>query len=373
MINKALLMGASGKGNYGDELLAWTTVNLLKSVNPDIEGIVLSYNPIISGDFFLHEHFEYASYYHYFPSLKYPRSFLFFRSIKKFKEYDVAIFPGGGFLYDYSLSALLSWYRRFLALNKIKVPIVLLGVGIGPLRTSMSRFLAGKILNLCKLVIVRDKMSYDVSKAVSPHSPGIQLGADLNIFFSRFAEFAVEKKSKSKRCVVMPRVWPYQYTRKYVDSTVQSFAKLISIARDYFSLDSVEFVPMHRFDDAALCQKISSKIFVNNAVYKIRNFKDLLSPLSMTNMVIAMRYHGLLLSLLAHKPMVAIAYDEKITSLMNEFNRKENTISWDDFNNLNEEAIIKCFETVRKDKLKDVPDLIAEKQNRMMAHVKELF
>jgi polysaccharide pyruvyl transferase WcaK-like protein len=162
MINKALLMGASGKGNYGDELLAWTTVNLLKSINPDIEGIVLSYNPIISSDFFIHENFDFSSYYNYFPSFKYPKSFLHFRSIKKFKEYDVAIFPGGGFLYDYSLSALLSWYRRFLALNKIKVPIVLLGVGIGPLRTSLSRLIGGKILDLCKLIIVRDKISYDL-------------------------------------------------------------------------------------------------------------------------------------------------------------------------------------------------------------------
>jgi polysaccharide pyruvyl transferase WcaK-like protein len=99
----------------------------------------------------------------------------------------------------------------------------------------------------------------------------------------------------------------------------------------------------------------------------------LLTPLSMATMVAGMRYHGLLLSLLARKATVAIAYDDKITSLMDEFNRKENAISWDEFINLNEEAIMKCFENVQKDKLKDIPELVEEKQMRMMVHFKELF
>jgi polysaccharide pyruvyl transferase WcaK-like protein len=368
---KVLLLGASGKGNFGDELIAWIAVKLLTSINPNIEGTILTFNNAVSEDFYIHSSFNYSNYYLHFPSLKHPQSYFFYKSIKKFKGYSVAIFPGGGFLYDYSLITLLSWYRKFLALKKIKLPIVLIGVGVGPLRTSFSKIIAKRILNLCDLCILRDEESFNLVKKINVDDNKIKLGADLGILASKFIDFSVKKKQKIKQCLVIPRFWPYKHNEENDKLLVNNLAKLVSLANYYLKFDTTVFLPMHRYDDVSLCQKMTSILNIPSGFYKIRTMHDIISPIADSNFIISMRYHGVLLSLLSGKQTLSISYDRKILNLMQDFNRIGNNISWDKFISLDKDSIFECFDNAKNDSLKDVPKLINTLQKRLLDALSE--
>ncbi len=372
MGSRVLVLGASGKGNFGDEFLAWILVKLLHSINQNINGTILTFNKAVSEDFFIHDSFSYSNYYLYFPSLKYIRSFFLFKTIREFKDYSVAVFPGGGFIYDYSFSTLLSWYRKFLALRRIRLPILLIGVGIGPLRTSFSKVIARRILNLCDFCIVRDKKSFELAQVLKIEQNKLKLGADLSIVLNKFIDFSFTKKPKSKKCLVVPRFWPYRHTENNDKLLMKAMIKLIAYATYYFKFDNIIFLPMHRFDDIPLCQKLSSAIHVSSAFLKIRALKDIISPLSEAGFTISMRYHGALLSLIAGKPVLSISYDDKVENLMNDFNRADHNINWQIFLNSDQDVIFKHFDNIRNDNLKDIPKLVKELQDRLVYSINEL-
>lgn len=373
MIDKVLLLGAHGKGNVGDELLMWTTVKLLKIMNPGITGEILTYSTRVSNDFFVHDNFDSSLYYTYFPSIKYLSSFYKFKSPRSLKRFRLAIFTGGGLLYDYSISALLSWLRRFAIIDKLGIPIVLLGVGIGPLRTSLSRYLAKKILGHCKLVVVRDRSSYDLVRSIGINEKELRLGADLSLLLNKFDDYRGKKDPSIKRCVLIPRIWPYHHDEEQEDLVIRSFLWLIRVAYQHFRFENITFLPMHRFDDMSLCQRIASKIYLNCGMYKIRCYQDVKQPIKEADLVISMRFHGALLSFIAQKPLLAIAYDEKISSLMADFQRTPQCLSWNDFASNNETSLKKCLEAVETDDLSNIPSIIEELQNKLLGIVNEIL
>lgn len=372
MGKKVLVLGASGKGNTGDELLAWTSVQLLTSINPEMSGTILTFNRSISEEFFSYNHFNFSNYYLHFPSIRYPMGYLFFKSIRKYKNYSMAVFPGGGFIYDYSIKILLSWYRKFLAIKRIQLPIILLGVGIGPLRTGISRLLAKKIIKLSDFIIVRDKKSFDLAMQLNIDESKLRLGADLNVLCNKFIDFSVKKKQKSRQCLIIPRYWPYKHTEENDKVLIKALSKIVQLAAYYFRFDSVNFLPMHRYDDLSLCQKVCSAINISGGIYKIRSINDIMSPIFSVYMVIAMRYHGALLSLLAGKHTLAISYDDKVANLMEDFDRSNNSIHWQDFINFNKDAIMQSFDYLQKDNLKSIPQIFKQIQMRMINAINEI-
>ena len=372
-MERVLLIGAHGKGNVGDELLTWTAVKLLTSFNPQVTGEILTYNQRVSNDFYVYQNFKTSLWYTYFPSFKYPQSFVKFKMLRNLKNYDLAIFPGGGFLYDYSLPTLLSWLRRFAAIKGLRVPIVILGAGIGPLRTSLSRLLAKRILNYCRMVVVRDTNSYDLVKSIGLNENKLRLGADLSIMLNKFDDYRRKKESAIKRCVVIPRLWPYHHDDKQEDLVIKSFLWLIKMVYQHFHFENITFLPMHRYDDMSLCQKIASNINLSCGMYKIRCYQDVKQPIKDADLVISMRFHGALLSLIAEKPTLTIGYDEKVSSLMSDFQRTQQCLSWEDFAANNETALKKCLDAVGSDDLRNIPSLVEERQKRLINALEGIF
>ncbi len=372
MFNSILILGGYGKGNIGDELLRWITVKIFETYFPYISGEIFTYNQKVSYDFFNHNNFRFLNYYDYFPSFKYPASFLQFRSKNYLKKHQLIVFGGGGFIYDYSSINILSWLRRIYALKKLGKPILLLGVGVGPCRTGFSRLIAKLIINLSDIVIVRDYDSFDLAKSLCKNKNKIKLGADLAILLNKFDNYSSEKPTeKIKSCLIIPRPWPYHYTKKHERLLIDAFISLIAFAIENFHIESVNFLPLHRFDDMPLCQRIAQELNIKGGVYKVRKYEDIKSIITNTDLTISMRYHGVILSLIAQKPVIAIAYDRKINSLMKEFFETDSTLSWNDFINIRKSEFSRCFDSLSIDQMIIVPDKIKEMQNRLLNSISE--
>lgn len=108
-------------------------------------------------------------------------------------------------------------------------------------------------------------------------------------------------------------------------------------------------------------------------MYKIRCYQDVKQPIKETDLVVSMRFHGALLSFIGQKPLLAIAYDEKISSLMTDFQRTPQCLSWNDFASNNETSLNECLEAVEADDLSNIPSIIEELQNKLLGIVNEIL
>jgi len=57
--------------------------------------------------------------------------------------------------------------------------------------------------------------------------------------------------------------------------------------------------------------------------YSVHSFDDLMSAISMTDVVVATRFHGVVLSYILNKPVLGIAYAEKTNDLMEQMGQGE--------------------------------------------------
>jgi len=72
----------------------------------------------------------------------------------------------------------------------------------------------------------------------------------------------------------------------------------------------------------------------------IRSVEDLLSELALTDVVVATRFHNVLLAFLLHKPVIAISFHQKCTSLMDDMGLAQYC---EDVRNLNARNLIERF------------------------------
>ena len=75
----------------------------------------------------------------------------------------------------------------------------------------------------------------------------------------------------------------------------------------------------------------------------IGSVHELLSQLSATDLVVATRFHNVLMSLLLNKPVIAISFHHKCSSLMSEMGLSEYC---HDINQMNADALIEQFQAL---------------------------
>jgi polysaccharide pyruvyl transferase WcaK-like protein len=96
---------------------------------------------------------------------------------------------------------------------------------------------------------------------------------------------------------------------------------------------------------AALRQSLTSKIDDRVTVRPIDSIHELLSQLSATDLVVATRFHNVLMSLLLNKPVIAISFHHKCSSLMSEMGFSEYC---HDINQMNADTLIAQFQALAR-------------------------
>lgn len=128
-----------------------------------------------------------------------------------------------------------------------------------------------------------------------------------------------------------PQYWPGSsaHTYEIYISKLAEFA-LWLIQRGY----AVLFFPTQLFSDPPVINDIRAIMknsrdidFERNIVdISINSFDDLISAISMTKIVIAARFHGIIISYILNKPVLGIAYQKKTFDLMKQFNQSDYTL-----------------------------------------------
>ncbi len=247
-------------------------------------------------------------------------------------------FVGGPWHYPYTV---LKW--ALLARNA-GAKVVFLSLGAGPIDTWLGRSFIRRALKLSSYRSYRDETSKQVVDTLHVFETN-KVVPDLA--FSLDSPLMSKEAARSVGPVVginpLPLYTDYWYLTD--EKKYQTYIGKLAAFADWLVGRGcvVHFIPTQLKVDPAVIDDVRRRMTSNGKPEydklivqpTIHSLDDLLSALSELDIMVATRYHGILLSLALHKPVMAIAYHDKSRDLMNwlgqgDYVMKGETFSVDD-------------------------------------------
>jgi len=260
---------------------------------------------------------------------------------------DYMIVSGGGQLDDYWGGAWHHPYTLLLwgLLSRIRnARYLFVSVGAGPLDSSISKVFARWALSLATYRSYRDQDSKEYiercgfTRKSDPVYPDLAFSLDITKY-----QCDDSLKQGSGRVVGIgpmiyfkPGIWPQQdqvVYDTYLNKLALFTAWLIENNNKVLMFTGEAIADRPVIDDL---RRILNEMGVSPTSDQIieqpiNSVDDLMNQLINTDIVVASRFHGVLLSLLLNKPVIALSYHSKITELMKDTGQESYCLSIDDF------------------------------------------
>jgi len=285
--------------------------------------------------------------------------FRWFEAFKTLKGADMFIVPGTGLLTD--AYGVQGWgpynvFKWSLIARLRDCRVLFLSVGAGPLYSVLGKFFVKSALSLADFRSFRDDASMNWLKAIGFQTNSDRVYPDLVFSLPETAIRHAENTQKSRRVVGLGlMVYAGKYSvaqprdaiyRQYLENLV-IFAQwllnhdydirlLVGETNDRFVLE--EFKALL---DTAAGGYDKARVIDEPA----HSVEQLLPQIAGTDVIVATRFHNVLLSLLFNKPVIAISFHHKCSSLMSEMGLSEYT---HDINDMNVDRLIGQFQDVEK-------------------------
>jgi len=334
---RIVIAGYYGLGNAGDEAILSGMVRDLRAEVPGADLRVLSLNP----DRVHALHGIRAESLRDLPGI-----------IEAIRESDLVILGGGGLLHDYwplDESQLLTPAHQGLALylgvpllaEMLGRPYMLYGLGVGPIRHATSIPLMKTVLDGAERITVRDEISREAIQAVMGEGVDIRHRVEVTADPAFNMRWELASEGTSRKAPMIGKSGPrLGVNLRFWDFGVNPGDWEREVAR---GLDrwigeqggEVLFIPLqdeggHRYEnDRAICERVRSEMRDPSRAIMLdpgNAFHNLPGILSQCDVVMSMRMHGILFSLLVGVAGLGLAYDPKVEALlarmgMNEYAR----------------------------------------------------
>lgn len=267
------------------------------------------------------------------------------QSFQNLKGFKLLIVSGGGQLDDYWGGPWSHPYRilRWAILSKLRgTNFIFVSVGAGPLDYKLSRFFIRQALSAASYRSYRDESSKLFMQKCGfnrddPVFPDLA-------FSLKVKDLPCKMPEPGAKAVVGigpmsyfdPRNWPESDANIFMAylSKLASFAewlirqghRLVLITGDIFP-DREAIRDFRGILDQRQVTYEDGQVIEN----LISTVDDLLDSIALTDVVIASRFHGVLLSQLMNRPVLALSYHPKIDALMEEYGQAEYCLSIDEF------------------------------------------
>ena len=305
----AVLCGAYGKGNAGDDAILRAIITSLRSKDADMPIYVMSRTP------------KETSIQTHVNSLFTFDVFKLKRILSKSKLF---ISGGGTLIQDVTSTRSLFFYLYTLKLAKrAGSKVEMYGCGIGPISKSSNRIKTAKVLNSSADVItLRDSISLELLEEIGVTKPEIVLAADPTVNLPEVSEATVtaafEKAgidANAKKIIFCLRPW----------DEFKDYSPIIAAAEDAYNKHGLVpvFLPMEYPRDVEIGEIIGRKIKVPHYVSSLHHpIEELRGMLASAELVVGMRLHSLIFAAAGGSPIVAISYDVKVDSFVKDSGAK---------------------------------------------------
>ncbi len=326
---RVLISGYYGFNNIGDELILETLIESLKERGFQIT--VLSNQPQKT-----QERFKVKSLHR----LNYPDI------IDELRQGHLFISGGGGLFQDATGPGSALYYGSLVHMAKFfEVPTFFWGQGMGPLTSPVSRKITASSLEHCRGITLRDEASADLAEQLLAER-GIryrpEVTADPVWALKVPNRTSVRKKYKTWNIGISLRPW-----KELTPARIQGFARFFKSLTE----GSERPVKFFLFPFQPQADNIPLQQF--EAVLKQESFKDIhkeiewvqsdevVKGINKCHVLFGMRYHCLLLAILARVPVYGLIYDPKVQQLLDRFELEGARIS--EMESLDEESIRTYF------------------------------
>lgn len=299
----AVLCGAYGRGNAGDEAILRAILTQLRQIDPDMPFQVMSRNPRETrlkekvGSYFIFN----------VPA--------FLKSLRKARLF---VNGGGSLIQDVTSSRSLYFYLFTLwAARRLGCRIVMYGCGIGPIDKPQNRRIAGKVLNTtADIITLRDSVSLELLRAMGVSRPEIILAADPAVNLKHAAAEDVRRAFDREGIPAdLPKIgfclraWD-TFTRP------EEVAKAADYAWKTYGLTPV-FLPIEMPKDMPVGERVSGMLSSPHYICrKSHPVEDLIGMLGSMELVLGMRLHSLIFATAGGAPVIGISYDVKVDSFI---------------------------------------------------------
>lgn len=324
---RILIIGYFGFNNAGDELMLDRLLGMIRETRLDAEVTVLSGNPLNTRRKHRVEAIPYVI------SDRFERWRTLVRCIARS---DVLIFGGGTFLQDYGIRSWhpIAYYLKLVIVARLlRKKVGIIGSGVGPLTTSMGRRISRWIVDLANIAIMRDRDSIRLLSEIGTSARHIQLGADLVVPSGKMSPTVVSQ-AKSKRIGLS--FFPFfSYVFGDFQQQTAMTAEIVAFLKALAERFEIFFFCFQEDVDGADNLFAINLAAVDGVSFQTVLYSEdsdrFLERLGEMDLVIGMRYHFILLAILAGIPSVAVSYHPKVTSLMAEFGLSDAVIQVNSF------------------------------------------
>ncbi len=301
----AVICGAYGRGNAGDEAILQAIVAQMRSIDSDMPLAVLSRDKLDTRQ----KNKTNAIYIFNIPSF-----------LKHLKRSQIFINGGGSLIQDVTSSRSLYFYLFTLwAARLCGCRVIMYGCGIGPINKARNQKLAARVLNKnVEIITLRDSNSVNVLQQMQVDKPAVRLSADPTVNLNKANTAQVEKAfiaegipfatAKIGFCL---RSWPGF-------NNPEAIAEAAGYAYRKYQLLPV-FMPIELPKDIEAAAKVTALLKVPYYACGNRHqVEELIGMLGSMEMVVGMRLHSLIFATSGSAPVVGISYDVKVDSFIHD-------------------------------------------------------
>ncbi|MBP1737107.1 MAG: polysaccharide pyruvyl transferase CsaB [Oscillospiraceae bacterium] len=301
----ALVCGAYGRGNAGDDAIFEAIVRELKQLDPDLPIWVLSRSPkstrLVYRVCAIH-------------------TFDFLQFLHRMGKTRLYINGGGSLMQDVTSRRSLWYYLFTITAAKLRGnKVQMYGCGIGPINYPSNRRLAASVLQKnVDIITLRDAHSRQELVDMGVTAPKIILSADPTVILPAAPAEVVDGLLESEHL---------DPTQTYIGFTLRPWAGFsnhaaaFGAAADYvwetYGLIPV-FIPIEPRPDNTAAREAAA--YIKKAPYRIlhgcASSSHTIGLFSRMTVVVSMRLHALIFSASLGVPVVGVVYDPKVSSFL---------------------------------------------------------
>jgi polysaccharide pyruvyl transferase WcaK-like protein len=285
------------------------------------------------------------------------------KAVRALNGASMLVMTGTGMLGDFGIAPFDLHYQilKWSIVAKLcRCKLLFVSVGAGPIAHPLSRWIVKQAASLADYRSYRDNFSRDFMASLGFNTAKDFVYPDLA--FSLPSEHERSAKPKGNSQVIGLGLMDYYGQRtEHNESTYQDYLDKVTtfvawlLERKYtvrLLIGDVAYDQRIRADVLSLLPTRGPKYEQGQIIDEpVSSVEDIIAQLAATDIVVATRFHNILLALMVGKPVLAISYHEKIASLMAEMGLFEYSQSIDQ---LNPSLLVKQFIQVEQsaDRLK---------------------
>ncbi len=286
-----------------------------------------------------------------------------FRWIEVFitlRAVDVLVMTGTGMLGDFGIGPLGLHYEILMwtvAAKLCRCKVIFLSVGAGPLRRPLSRRIVKAALSCADYRSYRDSFSKDYLKSIGFDSERDLVFPDLAFSFPTAMLPRCSRQGTHKPIIGIGMITYFNRQCSSPDDEtiyrdyLEKLGTFVSwlLERNYtvrLLIGDVTYDQRAREDLQVLLQERGFGCENGNIIDEpASSVQEILSQLAATDLVVASRFHNVLLALMLGKPVLAISYHEKVDALMTDVGLGEFR---QDIESIDLEKMVRQFKTLEE-------------------------